>query len=77
MRNTKDRYGKKSKSKNYFIIGLGSIFDVWGSYFNYHYAKSDSKAIRDDWKVLGKDFEDVMEKYNPMKRSSRPSQYHY
>lgn len=77
MLHTKDRYEKKSKFKNRFIIGLGSIFDVWGSYFNYHYAKSDRKAIKNDWKVLSKDFEDVLDKHHPMKQSSRTSQYHY
>lgn len=46
--------------KNDFWIGLGSIFNLSGSYFEYKYSKNgseaDYKAILSDWQNVGEDF---------------------
>ena len=42
-----------------FVIGMGSVFNILGSYFDYNYSKSeiesDNDAIKRDWEVIGGD----------------------
>ena len=39
-----------------FVIGMGSIFDINGSYFLMSFGKeSDSQKLRGDWGVVGND----------------------
>jgi hypothetical protein len=49
-----------------FLIGMGSIFNLGGSYYNFNSSKSsikaDNKAILNDWQMITKDFTDVLEK---------------
>lgn len=46
--------------KNNFIVGLGSVLNIAGSYFDYNYSKSvaevDRKALISDWMNVGNDF---------------------
>ena len=46
--------------KNNFLVGLGSVLNIAGAYFNYNYSKSekdaDYKAMYSDWKNVGEDF---------------------
>ena len=41
------------------LVGMGSIFNVPGNYFEYNYSKSDdeadTKAIESDWGMIGQD----------------------
>lgn len=46
--------------KNDFFIGLGSVLNIAGSYFEYNYSKSayeaDRRALMSDWSNVGDDF---------------------
>ncbi len=50
--------------KSNFWIGMGSIMNVRGSYFEFNYFRTDeeadSKAIEADWGVIGQDLEFVI-----------------
>ena len=50
---------------NSFKIGLGSIFNLEGNYFDYNYASSDKEAdfiaLLNDWLVVGQDIENSIE----------------
>ena len=45
--------------KNNFWVGLGSLLNIAGSYFDYNYSKSDieadNKALLSDWFNVGND----------------------
>ena len=45
--------------KNNFWIGLGSLLNIRGSYFDYKYSKSDheadAEALSSDWQNVGED----------------------
>ena len=53
--------------KNNFFVGLGSVLNLAGSYFEYNYSKSekeaDYKAIYSDWQNIGNDFRKSKEKF--------------
>lgn len=60
--------------KNDFLVGLGSVLNIAGSYFDYNYSKSakeaDRKALISDWVNVGDDFKSaqkVFEKKNSKK----------
>lgn len=46
--------------RNSFLVGLGSVLNVAGAYFDYNYSKSekeaDFKAMASDWQNIGDDF---------------------
>jgi len=45
--------------KNNFLVGMGSILNLAGSYFEYNYSRSereaDLKALTSDWDNVGED----------------------
>lgn len=45
--------------RNNFLVGMGSILNLAGSYFEYNYSKSDNeadlKALASDWNNVGED----------------------
>ncbi|EIJ38523.1 hypothetical protein JoomaDRAFT_1508 [Galbibacter orientalis DSM 19592] len=45
--------------KNNFLVGMGSILNIAGSYFEYNYSKSDNeadlKSLTSDWDNVGQD----------------------
>lgn len=47
--------------KDNFFVGLGSVLNIAGSYFEYKYSKSDRdadiRAIKSDWCNVGEDIE--------------------
>ena len=49
-----------------FLIGMGSVLNIAGNYFNFNYASSsneaDLKAIQADWAVVGYDIENAAKK---------------
>jgi len=50
------------------LIGIGSIFNVAGGYFEFNYSDSpDEKAIESDWGVIGNDIEKTVEQ-NPQEK---------
>lgn len=53
--------------KNNFLVGLGSIFNLAGSYFEYKYSRSeqeaDRKALMSDWFNVGNDIKLSKEKF--------------
>ncbi|MDL1914127.1 MAG: hypothetical protein FDW93_06370 [Bergeyella sp.] len=51
--------------RNSFIIGMGSVLNIFGSYFSYDRLKddpreTDAKAIANDWYMVGQDFRNVL-----------------
>lgn len=54
-------------AKNHFIIGIGSIFNISGSYFEYNYLNvdkdADYKALVSDWKTVFEDIKKSKEKF--------------
>lgn len=52
--------------KNNFFVGLGSVLNLAGSYFEYEYSKSaneaDLKALTSDWGNVGEDMRQIKEK---------------
>ncbi|MRI63687.1 hypothetical protein EDM00_06750 [Ornithobacterium rhinotracheale] len=50
--------------KKNFLVGMGSIINIFGSYFSYNYSKTpnevDQKAISCDWKMVGLDFKNSL-----------------
>lgn len=53
--------------KNNFWVGMGSILNLAGSYFDYNYSKTekeaDFKAIMSDWKNVGDDIRKSKENF--------------
>ncbi|WP_026776561.1 hypothetical protein [Polaribacter sp. Hel_I_88] len=53
--------------KNNFWVGMGSILNLAGSYFDYNYSKTekeaDFKAIMSDWENIGDDIKKSKEKF--------------
>ena len=55
-----------------FFIGIGSIFNIAGNYYDYNTSESeiqaDIRALKSDWNMIKKDFEEAkktfMKKYN-------------
>ncbi len=51
--------------KNDFFIGMGSVFNIPGSYFNYYYSstskEADQNALQSDWSNVGRDIYLAME----------------
>lgn len=47
---------------NNFLIGLGSVLNIVGSYFEYNYSSSseeaDLKALESDWQNVGGDIKE-------------------
>lgn len=52
---------------NNFLVGLGSVLNVAGKYFDYNYSNSteeaDRKAIESDWQNVGQDIRFAQEKF--------------
>ena len=63
-RKIKHRQSSRLYASPDFIIGLGSIFNIAGNYFDYNYSKTgaeaDRKAIKRDWEMLGHDFKSTL-----------------
>lgn len=53
--------------KNDFLVGLGSVLNIAGSYFEYNYSESekeaDLKAMYSDWENIGNDIRKSTEKF--------------
>jgi len=49
-----------------FIVGMGSVFNLGGNYFDYNYSRSpeaaDFKAIKRDWELVGHDLSQAFSK---------------
>ncbi len=66
---------KKSKYKwsflfprNNFLVGLGSVLNVAGSYFIYNKSKpsdgdADLNALKSDWEIIGEDFKNSKKEF--------------
>ncbi|HEX4083442.1 MAG TPA: hypothetical protein VHY22_00920 [Chthoniobacteraceae bacterium] len=52
-----------------FLIGVGSIFNIGGSYFSYNVSASpeiaDARAIRQDFAMIGQDIRNVVAENDP------------
>jgi len=49
-----------------FLIGMGSIMNIQGNYFDFNYSdtleEADGKAIENDWGVVGNDLRKAINK---------------
>jgi hypothetical protein len=56
-----------SLPKNNFFVGIGSVLNIAGAYFDYNYSKSekesDFKAMHSDWQNVGNDFKKSLDKW--------------
>ena len=52
-----------------FLTGMGTVFNLWGHYFDYNTSKSeedaDNKALHGDWAVVGQELKDAMKALAP------------
>jgi len=53
--------------KKSFLIGMGSIFNLRGKYYDYSTSesgiKADRKALENDWKMIGQDMRDAQKQF--------------
>jgi hypothetical protein len=58
--------------KNDFLVGIGSVLNISGSYFEYNYSKSDKeadyKAIYSDWYNVGIDIRNSNNKFEEVNK---------
>ena len=49
--------------RNNFLVGMGSVLNIAGKYFDYKYSRTgleaDAKALRSDWEMVGNDLRDA------------------
>ena len=61
-----------------FISGMGSVFNLPGNYYNFDYSETpeeaDSKAVGNDWGVIGDDLSEVMAN-NPLNTFPKASSH--
>jgi len=77
MKKNNNKYKTNSSlPKNDFLVGLGSVLNIAGSYFDYDYSMSavetDRNALISDWMNIGNDFKSakkIFEKENNSKLS--------
>lgn len=54
--------------KNNFWVGLGSVLNLAGSYFDYNYSmtenEADYRALKSDWENVGEDIMLSEQKFN-------------
>ena len=62
------KYIDHNYSTSSFITGLGSVFNIYGSYYKFNYSRSSSKddqhALKSDWDSTGEDIFDAMRKHS-------------
>lgn len=62
---------------NNFVVGLGSIMNLAGGYFEYNHSKSaeeaDAKALTSDWLMVGKDLRTAKKKIDKQYKLNLPS----
>lgn len=51
-----------------FLVGVGSVLNIAGNYFDFKYSSSDkeadTKAILSDWGVIGEDIQIAKDEYD-------------
>ncbi|AZI68266.1 hypothetical protein EIB71_02410 [Kaistella daneshvariae] len=51
-----------------FLVGMGSILNIRGQYFDYSLSKSgreaDGRALKSDWEMIGKDICDAKNRFS-------------
>jgi len=65
--NKKNMYQTDFLTANSFVIGIGSVFNLAGNYFDYNYSTSpeeaDEIAIASDWYIIGEDIKQAISGY--------------
>lgn len=62
----KYKYKQSSRlfASSNFVIGIGSIFNITGNYFEFNYSKTgfeaDNKAIKRDWEIIGQELNNAI-----------------
>jgi len=50
------------------LVGMGSVLNIAGNYFEYNYSESgieaDNKAIKRDWEMVGQELNNVISGWN-------------
>lgn len=71
IKNMRNR-GRKDRTdfllpRNNFVVGMGSVLNIAGKYFDYNYSRTgleaDYKALYSDWANVGKDINDAKEDF--------------
>jgi len=63
----KNKFSNSSilSSGSAFLIGMGSVFNLWGDHYISRYSKSrletDEEAMAADWRAIGKDLYDAID----------------
>lgn len=51
-----------------FLVGMGSVLNIRGQYFDYSTSKSgreaDTRALKSDWEMIGKDICDAKNRFS-------------
>ncbi len=62
-------------SKTGFTIGLGSVYNIPGNFYDFNYSKNeteaDNKAIRMDWSMIASDLSQAIKSEENLKRENR------
>lgn len=62
--NRKNMYQTDFLTANSFVIGMGSVFNLAGNYFDFNYSSSpeeaDEIAIASDWHIVGEDIKQAI-----------------
>lgn len=54
---------------NSFFMGMGSVMNISGDYFENKYPEmDDAKAIESDWRAIGRDFERVTDDFEAINK---------
>lgn len=65
--------------KNNFIVGLGSVLNIAGSYFEYRTSKTnteaDLKALYSDWENVGEDFREAEREFRKINSDKLSSSF--
>lgn len=65
--NKKNMYQTDFLTANSFVIGMGSVFNLAGNYFEYNYShtpeEADEIAIASDWQIIGEDIKQAISGY--------------
>ena len=73
--NKKNMYQTDFLTANSFVIGMGSVFNLAGNYFEYNYSRTpeeaDEIAIASDWQIIGEDIKQAISGYEKENQTTR------
>jgi len=65
--NEQKKYRTDFLTANFFVIGMGSVYNIAGNYFKYNSSETaeeaDCLAIANDWRIVGQDLSDSIHNF--------------